>query len=132
MGRSFVMATILYIEDNPFNRRLTIKMLSMDHHTVIGAATGEVGVELARQKHPDLILLDINLPDIDGIEVLRQIRHDKNLENTPVVALTANAMQGDRETFLALGMNGYLPKPITRVELLNVVNQFCDAVPALD
>lgn len=119
-----LMAKILYIEDNPHNMRLVRKMLQMKNYEVIGAKDGKSGIDVAHDEKPDLILLDINLPDIDGIEVCARIRASEEISYIPIVALTANAMHGDRERFLESGMDGYLPKPITRNELINTVRQF--------
>lgn len=118
------MTTILYIEDNPHNMRLVRKMLKIGGYQVIEASDGESGIAMAADEHPELILLDINLPDIDGIEVCTRLRADDRTKYIPVIALTANAMHGDRERFLDSGMDGYLAKPITRNELLNTVRQF--------
>lgn len=118
------MATVLYIEDNPHNMRLVRKMLKMGGYDVIEAMTGGDGIQTAEREQPNLILLDINLPDMDGIEVCGKLRGSDTTAWIPVVALTANAMHGDRERFLESGMDGYLPKPITRNELLNTVRQF--------
>ena len=104
--------------------RLVNKMLRMGGYNIVEAVTGEMGIDVALREHPDLILLDINLPDIDGVEVHKRLQALEDVAHIPVVALTANAMHGDRERFLELGMNGYLPKPITRTELFNTVQQF--------
>lgn len=118
------MAKILYIEDNPHNMRLVRKMLKMGGYEVIEAINGKDGLNMAASERPDLILLDINLPDMDGIQVCDELKTGESTSYIPVVALTANAMHGDRERFLDSGMDGYLAKPITRNELLNTVRQF--------
>jgi CheY-like chemotaxis protein len=118
------MARILCIEDNPHNMRLVRKMLRLGNYEVIEATNGRDGIAKAQEEVPDLILLDINLPDLDGPEVCERLRADKKIAWIPIVALTANAMHGDREKFLAAGMDGYLAKPITRNELLNTIQQF--------
>jgi CheY-like chemotaxis protein len=118
------MARILCIEDNPHNMRLVRKMLRLGNYEVIEATNGLDGIAKAQEEVPDLILLDINLPDLDGPEVCERLRADKKIAWIPIVALTANAMHGDREKFLAAGMDGYLAKPITRNELLNTIQQF--------
>jgi two-component system, cell cycle response regulator DivK len=118
------MARILYIEDNPHNMRLVRKMLAMRDHEILEAVNGADGIQVALAEQPDLILLDINLPDIDGVEVCQRIRQEDTIAWVPIIALTANVMHGDRERFLESGMDGYLPKPITRHELLNTVRQF--------
>lgn len=118
------MTKILYIEDNPHNMRLVRKMLQMGGYEVMGVTDGKTGIETALREIPDLILLDINLPDLDGVEVCARIRAEESISWIPIIALTANAMHGDRQRFLDSGMDGYLPKPITRNELLNTVRQF--------
>ena len=117
-------AVILYIEDNPQNMRLVRKMLDGGGYNILEANNGLLGIEIARNDRPDLILLDINLPDIDGIEVAKEIKADTNLSHIPIVALTANAMYGHREQYLEAGCDGYLAKPISRRELLNTVSAF--------
>lgn len=101
--------TILYIEDNPDNRLLIKRVLEAEGYQILEADTGEAGVAMISEQSPDLVLLDINLPDIDGYEVAQQIRKTSAV---PILALTANVMQGDKERSLAAGCNGYIPKPI--------------------
>lgn len=115
---------ILYIEDNPQNMRLVRKMLTVGGYDMLEANDGFTGVALALKEKPDLILMDINLPDIDGIEATKRIRQASETSQIPIVALTANAMHGDREIFLNAGCDGYLAKPVTRNELLNTVSYF--------
>jgi len=117
-------ATILYIEDNPQNMRLVRKMLRSGGYEMLEAIDGLSGLDLASRGKPNLILLDINLPDIDGMEVTSRLKADATLGQIPIVALTANAMHGDRERFLEAGCDGYLAKPISRTELLNTVKYF--------
>lgn len=118
------MSLILYVEDNPQNIRLVRKMLNMGGHDVIEATDGTSGVALAIEQQPDLILMDINLPDIDGVEATRRLKAQDATAKIPIIALTANAMHGDREQFLDSGCDGYLAKPVTRNELLNTVTYF--------
>ena len=103
------MATVLHIEDDPVNRRLVTKLLAAAGHRVVDAATGLEGIRLAEQVEPDLILVDINIPDLDGYEVTLRLRGIPALAATPIVAITA---EGDRETSLAVGCDGFLGKPI--------------------
>lgn len=119
-------AKILYIEDNPQNMRLIKKMLSLMEYDILEANTGMLGLELAIQHHPDLILIDINLPDIVGTEVAQKIKADPQMMHIPIVALTANAMHGDRERFLSEGCDGYIAKPVSRNELLNTIAYFLE------
>lgn len=108
-------ARILMVEDTPHNLELMTYLLEASGHTVIPAMTGERGLELARLERPDLIVLDVQLPDIDGYQVLARLRADKDVAVPPVVAVTAYAMVGDRDTALAAGFDGYLSKPIDPV-----------------
>jgi two-component system cell cycle response regulator DivK len=121
-------ATILYIEDNPQNMRLVRKMLHVGGYNILEAVDGLTGLDIAAEKVPDLILMDINLPDIDGIEATARIKADPQLAHIPVIALTANAMHGDRERFLAAGCDGYLAKPVSKTELLNTISFFLQQV----
>lgn len=116
--------TILYVEDNPQNMRLVRKMLSAAGYDMLEAMDGSSGLEMAQAKRPDLILMDINLPDIDGVQVTAMIKANPTLRHIPVVALTANAMFGDRERFLDAGCDGYLAKPVSRKELLETIETF--------
>ncbi len=117
-------ATILCVEDNPQNMRLVRKILSIANYEVVEAVDGATGLKLATEIKPSLILLDVNLPDIDGLEVTRILKAQPETSGIPIIALTANAMHGDRERCLEAGCDGYVPKPITKNELLNTVSHF--------
>jgi two-component system cell cycle response regulator DivK len=123
--------TILYIEDNPQNMRLVKKMLRVGGYDMLEASDGISGVNKAQSERPDLILMDINLPDIDGIEATRRLKADPEMAHVPIIALTANAMHGDRERFLNAGCDGYLAKPVTKNELLNMVAHFVEQATAV-
>jgi two-component system cell cycle response regulator DivK len=103
---------ILYIEDNAENRLLVRRILEAEGYSVIEATDGLVGLEMAAQMQPDLILLDINLPEIDGYDLARRFRDTPGLQQVPILAITANVMQGDRERTLEAGCDGYIQKPI--------------------
>jgi two-component system cell cycle response regulator DivK len=105
-------ANILYVEDNPGNRMLVRRILEAEGHTIREAVDGPSGLEMAAQERPDLILLDINLPEIDGYDLAKRMRAMPNLEGVPILAVTANVMQGDKERTMAAGCNGFIPKPI--------------------
>lgn len=105
---------VLVVEDNPDNM-ITIKALLDGKCSIIEAEDGRTGVEQARKHRPHLILMDIALPGINGIEALNEIRKDESLEGVPVIAVSASAMKGDREDFIALGFDGYISKPIDSV-----------------
>jgi len=109
--------TIALVEDNPDNRLLVQAILD-DVYEIVEYETGVAALEGLATFVPDLVLLDISLPEMDGTEVLRRIRQDPRLDAVPVIALTAHAMAGDRERFLADGFNDYLTKPIVDDTLL--------------
>lgn len=117
------MKRILYVEDNFQNKRLVRKILTAKGFEILEAEDGVTGVEMALEEKPDLILMDISIPGIDGIEATRRIKANEEVNQIPIVALTANAMRGDRERFLAAGCDDYLPKPISTQELLRVIRE---------
>jgi two-component system cell cycle response regulator DivK len=117
---------ILYVEDNFQNKRLVRKILMARGFDVLEAEDGLTGVEIATKELPDLILMDISLPGIDGVEATRRIKAYDDTAHIPVIALTANAMRGDRERFIAAGCNDYLPKPISTNDLVDMVNRYLD------
>lgn len=119
-----MLGKILYVEDNPQNMRLVRKMLLIGGYEMIEAVDGLTGIEVAIREMPDLILMDMNLPDIDGMEATARLRKNPQTAHIPIIALTANAMHGDRERFLASGCDGYIAKPITKNELLNTISHF--------
>jgi adenylate cyclase len=112
---------ILVVEDNETNMKLVRDVLQAKGYSTLEATTGEDAVELARTVDPALVLMDVQLPGIDGIEALGQLRGDERTSAIPVVALTAQAMRGDSERFLDAGFDGYLSKPVDVVELIRVV-----------
>jgi two-component system, cell cycle response regulator DivK len=122
-------ARILYVEDNPQNMRLVRKILMASGYEVLEAANGLSGVAMAAKEMPDLILMDVNLPDINGLEAASRLKASPQLSWIPIVALTANAMHGDRENCLAAGCDGYLAKPVMKNELLNTVALFLKQSP---
>jgi CheY-like chemotaxis protein len=111
------MKTIAVVEDNPDNRLLVQVMLD-PLYAIAEYETGSDALAGLRQHRPDLVLLDISLPGMDGTEVLRQIRADAALRDLPVIALTANAMTGDREKYIAAGFDDYVAKPLVDEALL--------------
>ena len=117
---------ILVVEDNDKNVRLFRDVLQAAGYRTLEATTGGAAVELAVEQRPDVVLMDIQLPDIDGVETLRRLRADELTASIPVLALTAQAMHGDRERFLAAGFDDYLSKPVDVVELVDVVERLCD------
>ena len=119
---------ILVVEDNERNMKLVRELLEATGYRAIEAATGSQALELAREHRPDLVLMDIRLPDIDGVEALSRLRADDRTASIPVLAVTAQAMQGDRERCLAAGFDGYLSKPIDVAQLLEAVSRHCEGV----
>lgn len=117
---------ILYVEDNPDNMMLVQRALESRGYHLLKAANGLSGVELAEREEVDLILLDINLPDIDGYEVARRLRRSSKsaLLHTPIIAVTANALKGDAEKALEAGCDVYMSKPINIRELWARVEAF--------
>lgn len=117
---------ILYVEDNPDNMRLVQKALTARGYEVHGAVNGTDGLSAAEELQPEVILLDINLPDIDGYEVARRIRKSdvSSLRYVPIIAITANALKGDAEKALAAGCDVYMAKPINVRELWARVEAF--------
>ncbi len=108
---------VLYIEDNPDNLLLVQRALEARGYKVVWAANGLTGIEMAHLHKPNLILLDINLPDIDGYEVARRMRADVQLRYIPIIAITANALKGDADKALAAGCDVYISKPVNIREL---------------
>jgi len=111
------MAKVLYIEDNPDNMQLVQRVITALGYQFLWAADGLTGVRMVEADQPDLILLDINLPDIDGYEVARRLRANKNHLYVPIIAITANALKGDAEMALSAGCDVYMSKPVNIREL---------------
>ena len=104
--------TILYVEDNLDNRNLVKRILEAAGYQFIGTDNAADGIALAQLHHPDLILVDINLPEVDGLTMTQELRADAQFEKTPIIAITANVMRGDRERTLTAGCDDYIQKPI--------------------
>jgi two-component system, cell cycle response regulator DivK len=115
------MATVLIIEDNAINMTLAIFLLQSAGHTVLSARDGEAGLKLARSERPDLILMDIQLPGMDGLEATGVLKRDEATRAIPVIALTALAMKGDEERIRAAGCDGYVAKPMRYQEFLATI-----------
>jgi len=123
-------ARILYIEDNEQNFYLVSFILAARGHEVIWARDGRAGIDAALATRPDLILLDIQLPVMDGYEVARALRDNPRIGATPIVALTSYAMTGDRERTLEAGCTGYLEKPIDPAAFAGQIERFLESRPA--
>ena len=115
------MAKVLIVEDNAANMTLAMFLLQSAGHTVLTATDAEAGLTLAREEQPNLILMDIQLPDMDGLEATRLLKRDDATRGIPVIALTALAMKGDEERILAAGCDGYIAKPLRYQEFLEHV-----------
>jgi two-component system cell cycle response regulator DivK len=117
-------ALILIVEDNPRNLKLIRDVLQFQGYTTLEAETGEAGVTLALEHQPALILMDVQLPGIDGSTAMQALKADASTRHIPIIALTALAMQGDKERLLAEGFDGYMSKPIAIKEIPKVVEQY--------
>ena len=117
---------VLVVEDNEKNMKLFRDVLLVSGYRTLEAVTGIQAVELATTHSPDLVLMDIQLPEIGGVDALGRLRADERTAGVPVVALTAQAMEGDRERFLAAGFDGYLSKPVNVADLLATVKNYCE------
>jgi two-component system cell cycle response regulator DivK len=117
------MLKVLVIEDNKDNLRLAEYALQRAGYEVITAETGEAGVELALAEKPFFIIMDIGLPGIDGVEATRRIRNSEVGQDVPIIAITAHAMQGDREQMMAADCSGYIEKPIDPITLLDQIHK---------
>jgi two-component system cell cycle response regulator DivK len=118
------MSTILIVEDNEKNMKLVRDILQHRGHQTIEAVTGTDGVRLARERQPNLVLMDIQLPDIDGIEALRRIRADASLDNVPVVAVSASVMPDEQQKIVRSGFDAFITKPITLKPFVETVDRF--------
>ena len=119
-------AQVLVVEDNETSMKLFRDVLTATGYRTLEATTGREAVEVATEHVPDLVLMDIQLPDVDGVEALTRLRANDETASIPVLAVTAQAMYGDRERFLAVGFDGYVSKPVNVVQFLALVRQHCD------
>ncbi len=115
------MAKVLIIEDNAANMTLATFLLQSAGHSVLGATDAETGLTLARGQQPDLILIDIQLPGMDGLEATALLKRDQSTRDIPVIALTALAMKGDEERIRAAGCDGYIAKPLAYKDFLATI-----------
>jgi two-component system, cell cycle response regulator DivK len=118
------MARVLVVEDNPVNMKLAVLLLESAGHTVLSATDAESGLALARTEHPQLILMDVQLPGMDGLEAIGLLKAQEATRTIPVIALTALAMKGDEERIRAAGCDAYIAKPMRYQDFLaTVANQ---------
>jgi two-component system cell cycle response regulator DivK len=118
------MSTILIVEDNEKNMKLVRDILQHKGHATLEAATGGEGVRLATEKRPDLVLMDIQLPDIDGIAALRLIREHAALDAVPVIAVSASVMPDDQHKIVTSGFDAFITKPINLKQFVDTVQRF--------
>ncbi len=119
------MKTVLVVEDNMDNMELITVILERNGYKVLTAETGQQGIDIATEEQLDFIILDIQLPDMDGMKVIRMIRSLKINEDIPIIAMTSYAMSGDRQKVMSAGFNGYIEKPI---EPENVISQIKEVI----
>jgi len=124
MASSENKGTILYIEDNPDNRLLVKRILLADNYSFLEASNAKEALAVLGTSRPDLILMDINMPDVDGYTLTEQIRSLPGFERVPILALTANVMRGDKEKTLEAGCDGYIQKPLDIDQLTGEIQKF--------
>jgi CheY-like chemotaxis protein len=120
---------VLVIEDDPVNLELTVALLENERYAVSSAGTAEEGIRLARRERPDLILMDVRLPGRTGLDAARELKADSATTGIPIVALTAQALAGDRERALAAGCDDYCAKPVDAEQFRAVLRRFLDRKP---
>ena len=121
--------TILYVEDNEYNRKIVRQLLARTSYRLIEAVDGEAGIEAARRELPDLILMDVQLPKMSGLDATRLLQADPRTRHIPIVIITSFALSGDRERATEAGAVGYLAKPYSPRELLALVHDFLPEPP---
>lgn len=127
IGTKEAMPRILLVEDNEMNRDMLSRRLSRRGYEILIAVNGQEGVDMTRGENPDLVLMDMSLPIIDGWEATRQLKADEATKHVPIIALTAHAMAGDREKTLEAGCDDYDTKPIELSRLLEKINKLLEA-----
>ena len=124
MAQPELKSTILYVEDNPDNRMLVKRILTAENYKLLEATNAVQAINLLETTTPDLILMDINMPDMDGYTLTTRIRSMSGLERVPILALTANVMRGDKEKTLEAGCDGYIQKPLDVDQLIREIEKF--------
>lgn len=122
------MSMVLVVEDNPNNMKLITLVLKKHGYETIEAVSGEDGVEKAATENPDMILMDVLLPGIDGLETTRRIRKIKSMQKVPIIAITSYAMAGDRDKVMEAGCNGYFEKPIDPLTIIEKIEKIVKGV----
>lgn len=118
--------TVLIVEDNELNMKLFNDLLEANGYATLQTRDGMEALKIAREQHPDLILMDIQLPEVSGLDVTKWIKEDEKLKGIPIIAVTAFAMKGDEEKILNAGCEGYISKPISVMPFLETVKKFLD------
>lgn len=121
------MQRILIVEDDPLNLKFFRDVLQANGFEILEAKSGVEGLALARKEHPDLIVMDIQLPGMDGLTAADSLKKDENTREIPVLAISGYAIEGDREHVLARGVDGYLPKPVNIDDLLENIRQLLES-----
>jgi len=127
-GKSIMAKKVLIVEDNELNMKLFHDLLEAHGYATVGTRNGNEALDLARRHRPDLILMDIQLPEVSGLDVTKWLKADPVLKSIPVIAVTAFAMKGDEERIRAGGCEAYLSKPISVAKFIETVRQFLGAV----
>jgi two-component system, cell cycle response regulator DivK len=122
---------VLIVEDNPLNMKLFSAMIAAQGYEVLQASDGSQGLDLAQRKHPDLIIMDIQLPSMSGLEVTQNLKSDNATRDIPIIATTAFALRGDEEVILASGCDGYMAKPIAISQFLELIETFMLKAPGI-
>src|SRR2546429_3834366 len=127
LGRSAMSKTVMIVEDNELNMKLFHDLLEAHGYDTVATRNGIEALDLARKHRPDLILMDIQLPEVSGLEVTKWLKEDPELKGIPVVAITAFAMKGDEERIREGGCEAYLPKPISVAKFIETIRRFLGA-----
>jgi two-component system cell cycle response regulator DivK len=128
-NRAAVGRCVLIVEDNPLNMKLFSAMVAAQGYEVLQAADGSSALDLARERHPDLIIMDLQLPDMSGLDVAQSLKHGDGTSEIPIIATTAYALRGDEATIRASGCDGYMAKPIAISEFLELIESFMASAP---
>ena len=115
---------IMHVEDNEYNRKIVRDLLSKNNYELVEAQNGEAALDALTRRHPDLILMDVQLPKLSGLEVTRRIKADPALAHIPVIAITSFALSGDDRLALEAGCDGYIAKPFRPRDLLGIIRRF--------
>ena len=126
-----VRKCVLIVEDNPLNMKLFSAMIAAQGYDVLQATDGANGLDLAQHRHPDLIIMDIQLPSMSGLDVTRNLKAEEATRDIPIIATTAFALRGDEEKILASGCDGYMAKPIAISQFLELIETFMLKAPGI-